>query len=173
MWSIALTDIFQLQDELTRQIVDALAIPLSVHDQTVLRHDIPADAEAYELYLRANHIGEGSASPGRLSTARDLYHRCLDRDPNYAPAWARLGRVHRVMAKYGYGDAAEDYRLAEQAFRRALEINPKLSVAHKYYANLEADIGHATNAVVRLLGTLQIDVEPEYQPYLDRYPLPR
>ena len=29
------------------------------------------------------------------------------------------------------------------------------------------------NAVVRLLGTLQIDVEPEYQPYLDRYPLPR
>jgi hypothetical protein len=28
------------------------------------------------------------------------------------------------------------------------------------------------NAVVRVLGTLQIDVEPEYQTYLDRYPLP-
>jgi alkylhydroperoxidase family enzyme len=28
------------------------------------------------------------------------------------------------------------------------------------------------NAVVRVLGTLQIDVEPEYQPYLERFPLP-
>ena len=149
---VALTDIFQLQDELTRQIVDALAIPLSVHDQTVLRHDIPADAEAYELYLRANHIGEGSASPGRLSTARDLYHRCLDRDPNYAPAWARLGRVHRVMAKYGYGDVAEDYRLAEQAFRRALEINPELPLAHNLYTYFEIEEqGRAREAMLRLL----------------------
>ncbi|MBA3259683.1 MAG: hypothetical protein H0T68_09485, partial [Gemmatimonadales bacterium] len=33
-------------------------------------------------------------------------------DPAYAPAWARLGRVHRVMAKYGYGDAGKDIQQA-------------------------------------------------------------
>jgi TolB-like protein len=149
---VALTDIFQLQDELTRQIVDALAIPLSVHDQSVLRHDVPSDAEAYELYLRANHISEGSASPGRLATARDLYERCLDRDPDYAPAWARLGRVHRVIAKYGYGEPAEGYRLAEQAFRRALEINPELPLAHNLYTYFEIEEqGRAREAMLRLL----------------------
>ena len=41
---------------------------------------------------------------------------------------------------------------AEEAFRRALEINPRLSVAHKFYAHLEADIGQAPRALVRLLG---------------------
>lgn len=149
---VGLTDIFRLQDDLTRQIVDALAIPLSAHDQTVLRHDIPADPEAYELYLRANHISEGSASPGRLATARDLYRRCLERDPQYAPAWARLGRVHRVIAKYGYGDTAEEYRLAEAAFRRALEINPELPLAHNLYTYFEIEeLGRACEAMLRLL----------------------
>ena len=146
------TDIFQLQDELTRQIVDALAIPLSAHDQTVLRQDVPADPVAYEIYLRANHISEGSASPGRLATARDLYARCLERDPDYAPAWARLGRVHRVIAKYGYGNQQEEIRLAEQAFRRALEINPELPLAHNLFTFFEIEEqGRACEAMLRLL----------------------
>ena len=149
---VGLTDIFRLQDELTREIVDALAIPLSAHDQTVLHHDVPADPEAYELYLRANHINEGSASPGRLSTARELYCRCLERDPQFAPAWARLGRVHRVIAKYGYGDSAEEFRLAEAAFRRALEINPELPLAHNLYTYFEIEEqGRAAEAMERLL----------------------
>jgi eukaryotic-like serine/threonine-protein kinase len=149
---VGLTDIFRLQDELTRQIVDTLAIPLSAHDQSVLHHDVPKDPEAYELYLRANHISDGSASPGRLSTARDLYQRCLARDPSYAPAWARLGRVHRVTAKYGYGDSAEEFRLAEAAFRRALEINPELPLAHLLYTFFEIEEqGRAAEAMQRLL----------------------
>ncbi|MBA3260635.1 MAG: hypothetical protein H0T68_14365 [Gemmatimonadales bacterium] len=147
-----LTDIFQLQDELSRLIVEALAIPLTAHEESVLHHDVPADAEAYELYLRANHISEGSASPGRLTTARDLYCRCLEKDPAYAPAWARLGRVHRVMAKYGYGDAGKDIQQAEAAFRRALEINPELPLAHNLYTYFEIEeLSRAREAMLRLL----------------------
>src|SRR5262249_36970080 len=41
---------------------------------------------------------------------------------------------------------------AEEALRKALELNPRLSIAHKYYANLEADTGHARTALERLLG---------------------
>src|SRR4029079_3865506 len=40
---------------------------------------------------------------------------------------------------------------AEEAFRRALSLAPRLSLAHKLYANLEADIGQAIAAMVRLL----------------------
>jgi len=41
---------------------------------------------------------------------------------------------------------------AEDAFIRAITLNPRLSVAHKFYANLEADTGRAREAIIRLLG---------------------
>ena len=149
---VALTDIFQLQDELTRQIVDALAIPLTAHDRLALHHDVSASPEAYQLYLRGTHIGEGSSNPARLLTARDLYRRCVELDPKYAPAWARLGRVHRVLAKYGFGDVPEERRQAEEAFRTALELNPDLPLAHTLYTYFEIEeFGAAPQALLRLL----------------------
>ena len=150
---VALTDIFQLQDELTRQIVDALAIQLSAHDQAALRRDVPSNAESYELYLRATHLGDGTSNPNRLIAARDLYRRCVELDPRYAPAWARLGRVHRVMAKYGAGGLQENITAAEAAFRRALELSPELPLAHNLYTYFEIEeFGAARQAMLRLLG---------------------
>src|SRR5262249_43785195 len=61
------------------------------------------------------------------------------------------GRCHRVIGKFIDGSAASAER-AEHAFRRALELSPRLTLAHKFYANLEADMGHAETALVRLLG---------------------
>jgi serine/threonine protein kinase/tetratricopeptide (TPR) repeat protein len=149
---VALTDIFQLQDDLAREIVDALAIPLSARDRAALGHDIPASPEAYELYLRATTIGE-STTPSRLLAARDLYRRCVELDPRYAPAWARLGRVHRVMAKYLTGDPTENIAAAEAAFRRALELNPDLPLTHNLYTFFEIEeFAGARSAMLRLLG---------------------
>ena len=149
----ALTDIFELQDELTRQIVDALAIPLSARDRQVLTQDAPTRPEAYELYLRANHLSEDASQVRNLTTARELYRRCLELDPTFAAAWARLGRVHRVMAKFGHASYAEESPRAEQAFRRALELNPDLPVAHNLYTHFEIEEqGRAREAMVRLLG---------------------
>ncbi len=149
---VALTDIFQLQDELTRQIVDALAIPLSAHDRQLLTQEAPTRPEAYELYLRANHISEDASQVRNLTTARELYRRCLELDPNFAPAWARLGRLHRVMAKFGHASYAEESPRAEQAFRKALELNPDLPLAHNLYTHFEIEeLGRAREAMVRLL----------------------
>ena len=71
-------------------------------------------------------------------------------DPGYAPAWARLGRVLRLMAKYG-GQSQVDSSLAERAFQRALALNPELAAAHHFYAYLEAEVGRAPEAMGRLL----------------------
>src|SRR5206468_9861936 len=60
-------------------------------------------------------------------------------------------RCHRVIGKF-INPTPDSEARAEDAFRRALELNPRLSVAHKFYANLEAEIGHAQQAMVRLLG---------------------
>jgi eukaryotic-like serine/threonine-protein kinase len=139
-------DLFRLQDDIARRVVEALSLPLV--GATSPAPEAPHDARAYELYLRGNELARTYAG---LAAARDLYEQSLELDSRFAPAWARLGRCHRVIGKYIDGAHDSEAR-AEEAFRRALALNPRLSVAHKFYANLEADIGHAERAVVRLLG---------------------
>ena len=140
-------DLFRLQDDIARRVSQALSLPLS-GGTFPPTPDMPHDARAYELYLRANELAR---TYDGLPAARDLYQRCLELDPRFAPAWAHLGRCHRVIGKYI--EAAPDGEArAEDALRRALALSPQLSVAHKFYANLEADIGQAQGALVRLLG---------------------
>jgi serine/threonine protein kinase/tetratricopeptide (TPR) repeat protein len=146
-------DVFELQDDLSRRIVESLELPLTVRDHRMLRHDVPANARAYELYLRANQIGHLAmlVDTEQWELARDLYRQCLDEDPRYAPAWARLGRIYRVMGKWGREDSGENLEQAEKAFKQALAINPDLSIAHNLYAYLEVDSGHAVDAMLRLV----------------------
>ena len=141
-----LGDLFALQDDIVRRVVGALSLPLSGDVMSPLP-DPPQSPRAYEVYLRANAIAR---SYERLPEARDLYLRAIELDPNFAPAWAHLGRCHRVIGKYVAGDSDSERR-AQEALQRALALNPRLSVAHKFYAALEADMGQAQEAVVRLL----------------------
>jgi eukaryotic-like serine/threonine-protein kinase len=141
-----LGDLFGLQDDIAHRVADALSLPLA--GAAPAASDRPADAHAYQLYLRGNELAR---TYDGVVAARDLYQECLERDPRFAPAWARLGRCHRIVGKYIDPDPGSDAR-AEDAFRRALALNPRLSLAHKFYANLEADIGQASGALRRLLG---------------------
>ena len=141
-------DVFAVQDDLTQRIVSSLALPLSDRDQRRLRSDVPANAQAYEYFLRGNQLSHDSKQYG---VARDLYLRAVEEDPRFAPAWARLGRIHHVMAKYVETGRREGFDRAEEAFRRALDLNPDLTMAQKMYAQLEVDLGRARDAMARLL----------------------
>jgi serine/threonine protein kinase/tetratricopeptide (TPR) repeat protein len=143
----SLGDLFRLQDDIARRVADALSLPLT--GGTITPTSTPApDARAYELYLRANELAR---TYNGLVSARDLYQACLELDSRFAPAWAHLGRCHRVIGKYIDASADSEAR-AEEALRRALALSPRLTIAHKFFANLEADIGRAQDALVRLLG---------------------
>jgi tetratricopeptide (TPR) repeat protein len=161
LWShtaqIPVGDLFQVQDELVRRIVDSLSLPLTARDRRVLQSDVPASKTAYELFLRAN---QHSLDARQWHVARDLYERCVEDDPRYAPAWARLGRLRHVMAKYLDSGTHQELDRAEEAFRRALQLNPDLSIAHKLYAQFEVDQGRARDALVRLIG-LAHGTDPE------------
>jgi tetratricopeptide (TPR) repeat protein len=137
-----------LQDTLTNAIVSSLEVPLTAREHGALRRDVPGNARAYELYLRGNQL---TLESSRWIEARDLYDEAVRLDPGYAPAWARLGRVLRVIAKYGGAEAEADRVRAERAFERALALNPDLAMTHQLYANLEAELGRAPDAMVRLL----------------------
>jgi DNA-binding winged helix-turn-helix (wHTH) protein/tetratricopeptide (TPR) repeat protein len=151
-------NVFRLQDELTECVVDALALPLSAREQRILRQDVPSSPRAYEYYLRGNQFSHDSKQWG---TARDLYLKCVEADPCYAPAWARLGRIYHVMAKYLTTGAKEGLDQAEAALRQALDLNPDLAIAHKFYAQLEVDRGRAADAMTRLLARARGAADPE------------
>jgi serine/threonine protein kinase len=109
LWSQAIQtswgDIFALQDKLARLIVESLSLPLSGAQRGSLQSDVPANAKAYEFFLRANQLALDAST---WTLARDLYLQCLDADPRYAPAWAQLGRVYRLLAKYVARGAEEN-----------------------------------------------------------------
>ena len=156
----ALGDLFALQDDLTRQIVASLAVPLSGDEERALQRDVPSSPGAYESYLRATQFGRSNETTRQ---ARDLYLQCLEEDPTYAPAWARLGRVYRRIGNWGdRAQASDNYAKAEDALRRALDLNLDLSLAHHYYAYLELDLGRAQEAMLRLLaGVKRHRADPE------------
>jgi DNA-binding winged helix-turn-helix (wHTH) protein/tetratricopeptide (TPR) repeat protein len=151
LWSSAaqwrLSDVFLLHDEIVRRVTGSLSLGLTQREQRLLRHDVPATARAYECYLRANQL---SLRRDQMRVACDLYAECIAEDSGYAPAWARIGRCYRVIGKYGV-DPEHNLRKAEEAFQRALSLNPDLSLAHNLYAHLEAERGHAGDAMLRLL----------------------
>jgi eukaryotic-like serine/threonine-protein kinase len=147
----ATSDIFELQDELTARLLESLSVKLTQ------QHDTPANARAYELYLRAMHVGVHPGSTSKLMTARDLYREAVRDDPRFAPAWARLARVYRVIAKYGHADFEEHRRLAKEAFQKALELNPDLPLTHNYYTYFELEeMGDAPGAIKRLLERVRL-----------------
>ena len=161
LWSyttqVPVGDLFQVQDELVHRIIDSLSLPLTARERRMIRNDVPASKRAYEDFLRANQI---SVDSKRWSLARDLYERCVQDDPRYAPAWARLGRIRHVMAKYLETGRHEELDRAEAAFRRALELNPDLAIAHKLYAQFEVDRGRAHDAMMRLVSRAR-SADPE------------
>lgn len=141
-------DVFHLQDELTERIVESLS-PSLAGREGVKRGNAPASARAYEFYLRANEV---LRHWGQAHVARDLYRECLAADPGFAPAWAKLGRSYRLIAKYHLEQPGENLAKGEAALRRALELDPDLPVAHKILAHHEAEHGRAPEAMARLLG---------------------
>lgn len=148
----AISGIFQLQDDLTRRIVDSLAAPLTEGERRSLRRDVPASALGYELFLRAMQQAHGEAE---WRVARDLYLRSLDEDPNFAPAHARLGRIRWLLGKYTE-DGDDNWSLAERSLQRALELNPDLMLAHRLTAELQTDLGRAVDALVGILDRLRL-----------------
>lgn len=143
-------ELFELQDRICQEILSGLALAPSPTEKLSMRKEEPKNPRAYELYLRANRLAQNR----RLwPAALDLYLECVREDPSYAPAWARLGRIHRVLAKYGQADdPARHVQLADQAFRAALDLDPDSSLAHNLYTYFEIEErGAAGDAMIRLL----------------------
>jgi serine/threonine protein kinase len=145
----SMQDLFTIQDELCEGILQSLQFPLEERERRSAHRDVPASARAYEFYLRANQITI-VRNLDNMGLARDLYLQCLDESPDYAPAWARLGRAYHFLGKFD-SEGGRNVERSDRAFQRAFALNPDLAVAHNLYTSAECDMGSIRKAMVRLM----------------------
>ncbi|HET9692822.1 MAG TPA: hypothetical protein VFP48_00440 [Steroidobacteraceae bacterium] len=144
-----LKDIFAVQDEIARAIVDRLKIQLAPEEQQLAQRDkAPTqDVEAYELYLQGQAIWKRRGEEN-LRRAVDLYQQAIGRDPAFAAAHAALASAYVVLPGYtkAEDDEEEFLRMAEQSARQALAIDPKIGEAHAVLAQINSDRGNLLDA---------------------------
>ena len=151
--TVVLEHLHELQARVSRQLAQQLAAHFGRVDPQTGETWSPATPGAYVLYLRANQLAYETS---QWESARELYEAALREDPRYAPAWARLGRCHRVIAKFAApaAETLESFSRAEAAFTRALSLDPDLSLAHNLYAQLEVDLGRSEQGMMRLVSRI-------------------
>ena len=110
-----LTDIFAVQDELTREIISALKIKLTPEQKNRLVRRNTIEEEAYDLFLRAREHTWQATRTGSIE-ARDLLERAVTINPDFAAAHASIAATH--VNDYANGWAA----IPEQSLQTALEI---------------------------------------------------
>ncbi|MDT8449165.1 MAG: tetratricopeptide repeat protein [Wenzhouxiangellaceae bacterium] len=130
LWSASydrrLDNIFAVQDEIAGAIVEALRLELNIAAETASR---TTDVEAYDHYLRGRQLAREPTRSGLLR-AIELYERAIAIDPEFAAAYAGIADAWVWLEDYGGIKSAEAFPKAEQAARRALELDPESAEAH-------------------------------------------
>jgi TolB-like protein len=123
MWSEtydrSLDNIFAVQDEIARHVVEQLKITLL--GEAPRTEEV--DPQAYSLFLQARHLGRMSSEEGFLESNK-LYQRVLELEPDYPSALDGLATNYVNMASNGLLPAEEATALALDATKKALAINP-------------------------------------------------
>jgi len=123
-------DVTQLQSDIMRDVSKRLQARLTSEQQRRLGSAGTTNPEAYRLYLEARHLWYGR-TPDGLKKSIDLFQQAIAADPNYALAYAGLGDTYNVIPSYGAGVSSKQAGvLADEATRRALELDDSLPEAH-------------------------------------------
>ncbi|MCP4317566.1 MAG: tetratricopeptide repeat protein [Hyphomicrobiales bacterium] len=153
-----LIDIFDLQDDLTREVVTALQVELTEGDQVRLRRRQTKDIRAWELFSRGLwHLRRFSRDDN--GQARSLLQEVVERDPQFASAWSLLGWVHYIDARVGWGhSSSESIDLAANCARRSLELDDDQSDAYAVLGAIE--LHHRNFGAALQLGQKAIELGP-------------
>ena len=123
-----LDDVFAVQDEIARTIVDVLAVRLNVAAPAPAAKPATASPEAYESYLKGRHHWNRRTASA-LDESIDCFHRAIELDPGFARAHAGLADSYLILGIYGLRPPATVMREAEHAARVALALDPGLAEA--------------------------------------------
>ncbi|MEK1894204.1 MAG: adenylate/guanylate cyclase domain-containing protein [Rhizobium sp.] len=125
-----LTDIFAVQDDVTQQIVGALAVNLTEGDRQRLATEQTDNMEAYDYYLRGRELWHRMTKETNIA-ARDLLQRAIELDPKFAPAFAFLAVANILdYANQWSPSSSRSLKQAEVFATRAVALDDRYPWAH-------------------------------------------
>ena len=132
-----LRDVLSLQEEVARAIANEIRMTISPQEQARLAKPRAINPEAYEAYLKGRFEWYKISQQG-IENAERYFQLALEKDPNYALAYAGLADVWLMRADSGYAAPSETVPKAKDAALKALQLDDAISEAHVSLANIEA-----------------------------------
>jgi DNA-binding winged helix-turn-helix (wHTH) protein/TolB-like protein len=139
-----------VQDQVAHNIIERLRLNLSPDEAEQLRRQTTDDQRAYEYFLH----GLDMYSRNEFLATVPLLEKAVELDPNFAIAWAHLGRAYTACASFNL--RGRDFQLkAQEAYEHALALNHNMIEATVFMANLLTDSNRVEQAVPMLRKLLQ------------------
>ena len=133
---LTVAELFALQDEITAQIIGAIAGSYGVISRTHsegARTPGTHNLNAYECVLQA-YAYEQLLTPEVHAVTRDCLKRAVKLDPTYADAWSKLAFLYADEYAFGYNPRPDSLARALEAAQRAVELDPGSGVTHWHLA---------------------------------------
>lgn len=130
------TDIFAVEDSISRQMVEALLPNLTGEERRRVTKHYTENIEAYELYLRGRYF-QDKRTPEALNKSIDYFQQATEKDPKYALAFAGLADSYVQLEVRGDWRPLDSSQKARAAAMRALEIDDTIAEAHASLANIK------------------------------------
>ena len=131
-----LSDIFELQEEISKTISEQLRIKLTGEDHERLSRRYTEDVEAYQLYLKGRYFWSKRTKEG-LKKGTEYFKQAIDLDPSYALAYAGLADAYAFLGLHRVIPPHDILPKARAAAERALQIDNTLAEAHSALAYIK------------------------------------
>ncbi len=152
-------NIFELQTELAARIMAELHTQLTDQEEAVAQGRPTADLDAYQLFVEGRGALIDRSGDG-FRRAAELFESALERDDEYALAWAGLADALIGIVDYGHTDSQDTLQRGRDACRRALELDPSLAEAHAAWGRYRTAVRDAPGSV--RAHARAIELQPSY-----------
>jgi TolB-like protein/class 3 adenylate cyclase/Flp pilus assembly protein TadD len=123
------SDIFELQEEISREISAKLRLKVTGEEQEKLTRRYTDNVDAYQLYLKGRYFWSKRTREG-LKKGSEYFKQAIDLDPSYALAYAGLADAYAFLGLHRVIPPKDILPKAKAAAIKALEIDDTLAEAH-------------------------------------------
>ncbi len=124
-----MSDVEKLQTDIAQVTLQKLRLKLSGADEQRLKKPQTENSEAYQLYLTGRYHLNRLTDDGFLK-GREYFQQAIDKDPNYALAYAGLADSYNMLSGWNALPPKEGFPKARVAATKALELDDELAEAH-------------------------------------------